>query len=121
MGGVCGTSVTSYKGGKLINYNDPPNALGNTMPSNNQDIFLQGEIVELETVLTAHHRGHFEFKACKLNPINQPAPTQACFDSNPLEFIEDVLYGAPKDPKYTGRAYIAPPTVKGALYGESVS
>ena len=32
--------------------------------------------------------------------------TQDCFDSHPLEFMEDVLYGMPKDEVYTDRAYV---------------
>ena len=37
--------------------------------------------------------------------------TQACFDANPLVFESDDLYGAPKDPNYPGRGYIAPPEI----------
>lgn len=36
-------------------------------------------------------------------------PTQECFDANPLTFVRDELYGAPKDERYPERAYVAPP------------
>eukprot|EP00567_Pseudictyota_dubia_P005800 CAMPEP_0197449198 /NCGR_PEP_ID=MMETSP1175-20131217/20345_1 /TAXON_ID=1003142 /ORGANISM="Triceratium dubium, Strain CCMP147" /LENGTH=895 /DNA_ID=CAMNT_0042981233 /DNA_START=206 /DNA_END=2894 /DNA_ORIENTATION=+ len=106
-GGVCGTSSSSYSGG-YINYNDPPNALGESMPTNIQATYTEGEVIELETVLTAHHKGYFQYKVCRLDELNQPGPTQECFDANPLTFEEDMVYGAPKDPDNPGRAYISP-------------
>ena len=33
-------------------------------------------------------------------------PTQECFDSNPLTFVEDPLYGAVPDTNHPERAYI---------------
>ena len=48
--------------------------------------------------------GHFEFHACPISPGE--VPTQACFDSNPLTFVEDLSYGANPDPNYPERAYI---------------
>jgi len=117
-GGVCGTSSTAING-QLINYNDPPNALGGSMPTNIQATYIEGDIIMLETVLTAHHKGHFEFKACKLDFKNQLVPTQDCFDANPLTFEKDLLYGAPQDDQYLGRAYVAPPDIDGKLSGGS--
>jgi len=57
-------------------------------------------------VLTAHHKGHFVLKACPVSPGE--IPSQGCFDANPLEFVSDELYGAPKDVNFPDRAYIAP-------------
>lgn len=57
-------------------------------------------------MLSAHHKGHFEFKACPLS--ESQVPDKNCFDSHPLEFISDELYGAPKDFQHPDRAYIAP-------------
>jgi len=60
--------------------------------------------------LTAHHKGHFEFKACPINPGD--IPTQQCFDAHPLTFVADVLSPGESratanfDPKYPERAYI---------------
>ena len=49
--------------------------------------------------------GHMEFHACPI--LAGQVPTQACFDSNPLTFISDELYGAPPDPLYPARAYVS--------------
>ncbi len=74
-----------------------------------QTTYEVGSTIEIEAVLTAHHKGHMEVKACSVSP-NEVA-TQSCFDSNPLEFVSDELYNAPKDVNYPGRAYIAPPGI----------
>jgi hypothetical protein len=60
--------------------------------------------VQLDVVLTAHHMGHFSYKACAIN-VGEVA-SQECFDSNPLTFVEDVLYGSLPDQNYPNRAYI---------------
>jgi len=76
------------------------------MPTNIQATVNQGDEIELEVVLTAHHKGHFSFYAC---PVASGAiPTDECFKQNPLEFVADLLYGAPKDKCYPHRAYIPP-------------
>jgi len=85
-------------------YDYPLNALGGPMPKTIQAIYDQGRDIILESVLTAHHKGHFTYKACPIE--GDELPTQACFDSNPLTFVEDTLYGAPPDPNYPDRAYI---------------
>lgn len=74
------------------------------MPPAVQDCYAPGSTVVFESVLTAHHKGHFEFHACPISPGE--VPTQACFDSNPLTFVEDLSYGANPDPNYPERAYI---------------
>jgi len=85
-------------------YDYHTNALGGPMPKNIQALYNQGEEIDLESVLTAHHKGHFTYKACPIQ--GDELPTQACFDSNPLTFVRDNLYGAPPDPNYPDRAYI---------------
>jgi chitinase len=85
-------------------YDYPSNALGGPMPNNIQATYNQGEEIDFEAVLTAHHKGHFTYKACPIQ--GDELPTQACFDSNPLIFVQDNLYGAPPDPNYPDRAYI---------------
>lgn len=86
------------------NYDYPLNALGGPMPKNIQATYSEGGLVDLEAVLTAHHMGHFVYKAC---PIQEgEVASQECFDSHPLEFVEDNLYGATPDPNYPDRAYI---------------
>jgi len=95
--GVCGISSNA-------NYEQPPNAMGGLMPPVVQACYSPGSVVEFESVLTAHHKGHFEFRACPVS--SGEVPTQECFDSNPLTFIEDPLYGAVPDTNHPERAYI---------------
>ena len=61
------------------------------------------------TQIFAHHGGHFEFYACAITAGQ--SPSKACFQANPLEFVEDLLYGSPKDVNYPYRAYMAPPAI----------
>jgi len=87
------------------NYDYPPNAIGEgTLAPIIQECYEEGAVIDVESVLTAHHKGHFELKACPIAPGE--VPTQSCFDNNKLTFVEDKLYGAPADPLYPERAYI---------------
>ena len=69
-----------------------------------QACYDEAAVIDVESVLTAHHKGHFESKACALNPGE--VATQDCFDNNTLAFVSDELYGAQPDPLYPERAYI---------------
>jgi Lytic polysaccharide mono-oxygenase, cellulose-degrading len=69
--------------------------------------YVQGQEINVEVVLTAHHKGHFEFFACPIS--SGGVATEACFKQYPLTFVSDPLYGAPRDSRYPTRAYIAPP------------
>ena len=128
FGGTASTPLKEYcphclnRGGPLAacglvdsrNYDQPPNAIGGTMPTNIQGTFQMGGTIEVDVVLTAHHMGHFEFHACPLSTAGV-IPTQACFQSNPVKVIRDVLYGAPVDVNYPHRAYIPPLTYPGII------
>ena len=86
------------------NYDYPKNALGGDLSPVVQACYAEGDVVELDVILTAHHMGHFSYKACAINAGE--VASQECFDSNPLTFMEDVLYGSLPDPDYPNRAYI---------------
>jgi Lytic polysaccharide mono-oxygenase, cellulose-degrading len=88
------------------NYDANLNVFGQPMPPAPQARFLQGQEIELDVLLTAHHKGHFEFSACPITPGE--VATEACFKRYPLTFVSDPLYNAPKDVNYPNRAYIAP-------------
>ena len=79
-----------------------------SMPPNQQATYTEGQTIDVEVTLSAHHRGHFIFKGCAVSSTSQ-APTQECFDEYPLTFVRDELYGAPKDENFPHRAYVAPP------------
>ncbi len=86
------------------NYDYPKNSQGLPLAPDIQACFGEGDVVQLDVVLTAHHMGHFSYKACAIN--SGEVASQECFDSNPLTFVEDVLYGSLPDPNYPNRAYI---------------
>lgn len=89
------------------------------MPADPQLVVQQGSQITVEVILTAHHKGHFEFKACPVDGLQNEAPTQECFEKNPLTFVKDELYGAPPDLNYPTRAYIPPLSYSGILSDSS--
>ncbi|KAL7486922.1 hypothetical protein ACHAW6_012519 [Cyclotella cf. meneghiniana] len=101
------------------NYDYPKNFLGGIMPTVIQGCYKPGSIVDFETILTAHHMGHFEFFACPV--AHGEVPTQACFDAHPLTFVSDEFYGATPDPNFPERAYIPRTDFPGGLVKEGSS
>jgi hypothetical protein len=91
-------------------YNYPKNTNGDPLPWISQGFFSKGQELVLDVKLTAHHKGHFAFYVCPLANPATDIPSEACFKSHPLTFIEDV--GEPgvtvPDPNYPERAYIRP-------------
>ena len=83
-------------------YDYPKNVFGDALAPKPQACYQPGQIIDLEVTLTAHHKGHFEFKMCPIVPFE--VPTQACFDENPMTFVSG--QGANFDPNYPERAYI---------------
>jgi len=75
---------------------------GNPMPWISQATYNPGDTIQVDIFLTAHHKGHFEIKGC---PLGRES-SQECFDAYPLEFVEDLLYGMPKDPANPSRGYL---------------
>ncbi|KAK3281481.1 hypothetical protein CYMTET_10732 [Cymbomonas tetramitiformis] len=71
-----------------------------------QATYMQGGLLELEFLITAHHMGHVELHVCP----NRDNPTQSCFDEHPLTFVEDLACAepAPRDPNYPERGYLCP-------------
>ena len=88
------------------NYDRNLNVFGQPMSPAPQARYTQGQEIDVEVVLTAHHKGHFEFFACAISPGG--TASGECFKQNRLEFVSDLLYGAPKDPRFPHRAYIPP-------------
>ena len=98
--GVCGTRE---EGGRDYTF-DWVTGNGTPMPFISQGTYAPGGTILVESVFTANHEGHIVVGICP----NVANPTQECFDANQLEFVEDPLYGAPKDVNYPERGYIAP-------------
>ncbi len=85
-------------------YDYPKSSNGSPLAPAIQACYAEGDVVQLDVVVTAHHMGHFSYKACAINAGE--VASQDCFDRNPLTFVEDVLYGSLPDPNYPNRAYI---------------
>ena len=103
-GGLCG------RNGSVSYSHPPPSYSGPPLPWNSQATYLQDDVVELEVILTAHHSGHVEYRACPLEGPDS-VPTQDCFDGHPLTLVEDVSGGLPIDPAHPGRTYLPPRNV----------
>eukprot|EP00590_Aulacoseira_subarctica_P007437 CAMPEP_0172436386 /NCGR_PEP_ID=MMETSP1064-20121228/71696_1 /TAXON_ID=202472 /ORGANISM="Aulacoseira subarctica , Strain CCAP 1002/5" /LENGTH=495 /DNA_ID=CAMNT_0013184787 /DNA_START=261 /DNA_END=1748 /DNA_ORIENTATION=+ len=102
--GRCGMGDNGI-GAAWRQYDAPKNAFGGALPPKIQATYVKGQQIDLQVVLTAHHKGHFTYSACALS-AGQTTATQQCFDANKLMFVKDNLYGAPKDTRYPDRAYI---------------
>eukprot|EP00804_Cyclotella_cryptica_P000024 CCRYP_013705-RC/>CCRYP_013705-RC protein AED:0.23 eAED:0.23 QI:1063/1/1/1/0.77/0.7/10/266/585 len=94
------------------NYDVPKNGVGTPLPNQVQATYDQGSLIDFDVVITAHHKGHFTYKACPINPGE--VASQDCFDQYPLTFVKDNLYGAVPDPNYPDRAYLPPSTFPGS-------
>eukprot|EP00656_Telonema_subtile_P030068 TRINITY_DN330_c0_g1_i1.p1 TRINITY_DN330_c0_g1~~TRINITY_DN330_c0_g1_i1.p1 ORF type:complete len:931 (+),score=199.88 TRINITY_DN330_c0_g1_i1:188-2980(+) len=91
-GGVCGTITSGSP-----NFNDAQwISEGGT--------FTAGQTFQAEVVITAHHKGHFEFRLCT-NPSDL---TQNCFDQHVLSRAASSPTASPLDPQYPGRWYLPP-------------
>ena len=90
------------------NYDHPMNFDGAPLQWSTESNYDAESIIDIDTVITTHHKGHIEVKACPMATQDGNVASQSCFDSHPLEFVSDELYGAPKDVNYPGRAYLAP-------------
>jgi len=42
------------------NYDYPPNAIGTVLGPNTQECYKESSVIDIVSVLTAHHKGHFE-------------------------------------------------------------
>ena len=97
--GICGIVESR-------SYDTPRDNRGEIMPTNVQASYVEGGEIIIESVLTAHHKGHYNLKACAVN--KGKIPNQACFDEHPLTFVEDMYYDGNPDPNHPERAYIPP-------------
>jgi len=90
---VCGVGTQNYDQWLDVD--------GNPIPWDSQATYTEGDIIEVKSYLDTPHWGHQDVMIC----ADGNASTQDCFEANPLEFVEDVSYGAPKDPNYPGRGH----------------
>jgi hypothetical protein len=93
----------------IRNYDTPMNYNMEPMSSNVQATYVEGDIIDVEVLITTHHKGHFVFSACPISKDSmEVVPTAECFEKHKLTFVLDELYGANRDPNYPERVYLAP-------------
>jgi hypothetical protein len=92
----------------IRNYDTPMNYNMEPMSSNVQATYVEGDIIDVEVLITTHHKGHFVFSACPIDDSMEVVPTAECFEKHKLTFVLDELYGANRDPNYPERVYLAP-------------
>mmetsp|Transcript_49381 Transcript_49381/g.112068 ORF Transcript_49381/g.112068 Transcript_49381/m.112068 type:complete len:377 (+) Transcript_49381:720-1850(+) len=100
QGGTCGASQTGQ-----TDYNQP------MAQYPTQAVFAPGDTVPVEVLITAHHRGHFEFRLCDAEDVAggvEAATTQACLDLHPLVTLPDPDYQEVFDPNHPDRVYLPP-------------
>ena len=79
------------------------------VPFTSQGTYAEGGTLVIESILRTNRRGHIEVSVCNMDDNDDgTAPTQDCFNANPLLFDQDLLYGAPIHNEYPHRAYIPP-------------
>jgi len=100
------------------NYDTPRSRAGTIMPADPQMVASIGSTITVDVGITAHHKGHFEFKACAVSSPAE-APSQECFDNNVLSLVADVFYGSQPDSNYPERCYIPPSSYSGLKYDGS--
>jgi len=61
------------------NYDYPKSSNGSPLPPVIQACYAEEDVIELKVTLTAHHMGHFQYKACPINPGE--VASQECFDN----------------------------------------
>ena len=79
--GVCGITQDGS-----TNYDDWLDSNGQPMPWTSQGVYQQGQIIDIEQTITAHHNGHIEMWACPLGRLCMMND----FKNNKLEFVDDV-------------------------------
>lgn len=92
------------------NYDLPLNVRSRPMSPNVQGEYGEGDVIDVEVLVSTHHKGHFEFSVCPISTDSMPmeVPTAECFATNKLIFVSDELYHAPIDVNYPERAYLIP-------------
>eukprot|EP00751_Fragilariopsis_kerguelensis_P031753 CAMPEP_0170906538 /NCGR_PEP_ID=MMETSP0735-20130129/754_1 /TAXON_ID=186038 /ORGANISM="Fragilariopsis kerguelensis, Strain L26-C5" /LENGTH=812 /DNA_ID=CAMNT_0011302459 /DNA_START=61 /DNA_END=2499 /DNA_ORIENTATION=- len=93
---------TGTCGKQGANYDEWLDSKNSPMPWISQATYSRGQEIQVDMIITAHHLGHFEVKACPLGR----ASTQSCFDSYPLTFVRDLATGMPKDNNNPTRAML---------------
>lgn len=87
-------------------YDSPKNFEGAPLAIVPQVAYAAGAVIEVESVLTAHHMGHIQVAGCPADQLSDE-----CFAANLLTFVEDVSSYSVKanvDALHPERAHVHP-------------
>lgn len=109
--GICGDGNQWPDGSNYVGYYNGPVVT-----------WEEGNIVEVDVKVTAHHKGHYEFSICDQVITNTLSNPQACLDKHILERATSEEAGVtdcqpgdkraacqPVDPRHKERFYLPPP------------
>ena len=75
------------------NYDENLNVFGQPMAPAPQVLYEQGQEIEVDVILTAYHKGHFEFHACPIEAEQGTGTGTAasgdCLNEYLLKFVSD--------------------------------
>lgn len=93
--GVCGQSTTMDYDSWMDSTKLHP------MPWQSEAIYQEGQLIQVQFTITAHHGGHIELHICP----NGRNSTAACLWEHPLTFRRDPIM--PSDPTHPERGYLS--------------
>lgn len=88
--------------------------------------YNKADVITIETTISTHHRGHYEFWICNMDTNPDDVVTQECLNKYPLKRdLTDTAISPPDTREgYEGRYYIEPrcaATITDQLYNESLN
>lgn len=104
---MCGDAVTTPVSARLYNPFTSPAA--SALPT-----YKPGQVMDIVVTITAHHRGHFEFRICDAAKLSDPRTvTWACADQNVLKRVSVPGEVSPVDVNHPERYYLEPECAPG--------
>jgi len=103
----CGESAAMAAADR--HYNPYPAPAVSALP-----VYTPGSDIDIQIMITAHHRGHFEFRLCDAAKLSDPTTvTWACLDQNLLQRVSVPGEISPVDVNHPERYYLEPTCATG--------
>lgn len=104
---LCGESASIPASSRA--YNPAPVPQLSSLP-----VYSPGQEFDMEVVITAHHRGHFEFRLCDASTLSDPRTvTWACLSQHLLQRVSVPGEISPVDVNHPDRYYAEPECAPG--------
>jgi hypothetical protein len=111
---MCGESATTAAADRVYNPIKAVPAIS-TLP-----VYAPGQVMDISIEITAHHRGHFEFRMCDAALLSDPKTvTWACLAQNVLKRVSVPGEVSPVDTNHPERYYLEPECAPG--YNKTVA